>query len=423
MAQDPKDHKGPKPARDDAEKSSSALEHKPKVREIRIDPLKAYDPLQSSIARIQMDMLRSTEPMRKAIESVTRSLDLTKSAIGAGLIPTTDFLKRNSALIASINGSSLRGIIPDSLTRSAISDFKHFFEPINLIPQSTFDSLKIAMEPPPGMSLMSDFVKQATMPPAGLDLFANSMERFLAPSAGLAHMTELAASITNPMADTSIVGDFWKQLNSHIELDWAPVLQMSATTSALTALRDWPTVPVIEPIDDEDDGDAQIITLDDARESVFTSLELSGVRPPHQVQQAFRFLYVLETEIRRFINNVLVKHHGDGWEKRCLAPEMYEAWQERRQIDLKNGGNPDLALIQFADFTDYAKVITKNANWKFFEPFFKEKTHALARFQNLFPYRLHTMHARTFAKEELLIIAGDCQWLLKCLGVSLLDEE
>jgi hypothetical protein len=255
----------------------------------------------------------------------------------------------------------------------------------------------------------NDLWKQAVKPPLNVNLLSTTVKEVF-------EATTVASSLDTSV-ESKLYSNLLESLHEKSEINWEPILELSAKTSGLAALHHLP--------EEKDSSTAEkTLSLEEIRESAFRSIGELGSYPPEQMQHAFRFLWSVETEIRRFIHNVMTTAFGKDWEKTQLPRETYNDWVEKKQKALKRKVcAPNIALIEFADFTDYEEIIVAKKNWKLFEPFFNNKTLTQASFQRLFPYRISTMHGRVFAKSELIIIAGDCEWLLKCLGSSLADDS
>lgn len=375
------------------------------VREFQLEAIRATEFSRSALGEMQLETLRSIMPMQSALSEIAKGLDIS-SSFGAGtMIKMQEFTAGNSVISASLQS------------------FRNIFESACVIPPSTLSAFEQLANPFPRTELFVDVFKQALQPPPGLEILAKSLQKIMEPPPEFAiHaklLSEVVSQYAKPLPEAELLGNVWTQFNNQMSLNWEPVLKISATAAGLSALQEWPGTSEVTTEIEEVEDDTRTISFDEARESVFSIIEFEGKQPPHQVQCAFRFLYLLETEIRRFIHNVMISHSGDGWEKHSLPPNMYNGWKEKHAEAVRKGRDPATALIEFADFTDYTPLITSNLNWKIFEPFFGNKMLTQASFQRLFPYRLDTMHARAFAQEELVIVAGDCQWLLKRLGASL----
>jgi hypothetical protein len=129
---------------------------------------------------------------------------------------------------------------------------------------------------------------------------------------------------------------------------------------------------------------------------------------------AFRALRRLETEIRDFIVERLVALCGDKWYRQRLPSDMLQTWTEKKAKDTTSGS--DLPLIDYADFSDYIKIIERKDNWNdVFQKVFGRKEDVQESFRRLGPIRISTMHARLVLKEDLLLMASESTRILKAI--------
>lgn len=114
-------------------------------------------------------------------------------------------------------------------------------------------------------------------------------------------------------------------------------------------------------------------------------------------------LFLLETEIRDFIDTVMTEAVGPDWPKHRLSNEMHDEWQKKKRKAVQNGAR-ELRLIAYADFTDYKAIIERRDNWKVFAQFFGRQEDVRESLQRLYPIRLDTMHARPITQEDELLL-------------------
>lgn len=119
--------------------------------------------------------------------------------------------------------------------------------------------------------------------------------------------------------------------------------------------------------------------LPDPAETSF-ELERQELSPDEEAllvksQRAARLIIQFEAQLRNYLHQTMTEHYGPGWEK-SNTPEngqMRQRWHEKRAIAQANGEEAS-DLVQYADFTDDAKVITRGDNWtKIFGPVFRDK--------------------------------------------------
>ena len=114
-----------------------------------------------------------------------------------------------------------------------------------------------------------------------------------------------------------------------------------------------------------------------------------------------------ETLIRKFIDEMMYPVFGENWIKRQVPGEIRKKWLAKRQKAQENGER-ERPLIDYADFTDYVKIITGEDNWeKVFEAVFIRKTSVQESFQRLYPIRNCTMHARLITQDDELYLYAE----------------
>ena len=137
--------------------------------------------------------------------------------------------------------------------------------------------------------------------------------------------------------------------------------------------------------------------------------------PPENIE-AYELLWALETRIREFIDRSMMRHFGEDWHKRGLAPEILKQWREKRECDV-DGGMAAQPLISYADFTDYEKIIVRRDHWRdVFCGVFKCKESVIESFNRLRLLRVVVMHARPLSNEDLLMLHAEVRRVLKAIS-------
>jgi hypothetical protein len=244
---------------------------------------------------------------------------------------------------------------------------------------------------------------------------------------GIARMTALtaAASATNPF-------------------------DLSSVTTLRAALGDWrdvtmpwrflPDTNLREQFYIERGFDTSLIQLP---ESAFTrALENVGlVRHPmapsdvdfeevdeeellrQRMSQVYKLLFRFERALRDYIDRMMTHNCGTDWERhRCHGNgKIYQLWIQKRDKAIQSGVKPE-RLIQYADFTEYADLITRTDNWdEVFKKVFGRPESVRESFFRLGPVRLCTMHARPITKTELMLATAEITRLLIAIGET--EEE
>lgn len=143
-----------------------------------------------------------------------------------------------------------------------------------------------------------------------------------------------------------------------------------------------------------------------------------------RMAQVYKLFFRLERRLRIYIDRVMTDKYGADWERhRCHGNgQIYNKWVQKRQLAVRSGLQPQ-RLIQYADFTEYADLITKADNWKeIFQQIFDRPESVRESFHRLGPVRLCTMHARPITKIESILASAEITRLLIAIG-DLEDEN
>lgn len=118
-----------------------------------------------------------------------------------------------------------------------------------------------------------------------------------------------------------------------------------------------------------------------------------------------------EIEIRNFIESKLYGDFSDSWMKRAVPKDIRRNWNLRKQDDIRHGKEAEPSLINYADFSDYKKIIVYN--WKeVFSEYFKDKETLRVRLDDLNNYcRKAIMHMRTITYGEVGAAEVSIRWL------------
>ena len=119
----------------------------------------------------------------------------------------------------------------------------------------------------------------------------------------------------------------------------------------------------------------------------------------------------LEVEIRGFIESKMYESFSVSWIKRGIPKDVRKNWNLRKLDDVKQGKRPERKLINYADFSDYKKIILHN--WKeVFSKYFKDKGKLRIRLDDLNNFcRKAIMHMRTITYGEVGVAEISIQWL------------
>lgn len=118
-----------------------------------------------------------------------------------------------------------------------------------------------------------------------------------------------------------------------------------------------------------------------------------------------------ELVLRQFIMEGLKKKYEDNWLLQGIPKDIKENWSNRKDADVKEGIEPELEIINYADFSDYKKIIL--SNWKeIFSDCFKDKDKLSVRLDDLNNLgRKPIMHVRSINKEKVGVTNYAISWL------------
>lgn len=123
-----------------------------------------------------------------------------------------------------------------------------------------------------------------------------------------------------------------------------------------------------------------------------------------------------EVALRQFIDRVMTKAFGADWPRRRLPNSMFDAWLEKQQQDERG----DIwRAIDYADFTDYERIITRADNFReAFAPYFARIEFLRESMQRLAPSRIATMHARPLGRDDVLLATIEIRRLMLIIDRS-----
>jgi hypothetical protein len=142
-----------------------------------------------------------------------------------------------------------------------------------------------------------------------------------------------------------------------------------------------------------------------------------------RMSQVYKLLFRFERALRDYIDRMMTHNCGTDWERhRCHGNgKIYQLWIQKRDKAIQSGVKPE-RLIQYADFTEYADLITRTDNWdEVFKNVFGRQESVRESFFRLAPVRLCTMHARPITKTELMLATAEITRLLIAIGEA--EEE
>lgn len=118
-----------------------------------------------------------------------------------------------------------------------------------------------------------------------------------------------------------------------------------------------------------------------------------------------------ELEFRQFIKDELTKEFDDLWLEKGVSVAVRKKWTQRRKQEVKEGLEPETEIINYADFSDYKKVIIDNWD-KIFMRCFQDKKKLVVRLDDLnIVGRRPVMHVRKVDKEKTAVARHAINWI------------
>ena len=134
-----------------------------------------------------------------------------------------------------------------------------------------------------------------------------------------------------------------------------------------------------------------------------------------RTNEAHNRLQRLESQLRKFIDDLMTLEAGPNWPKHRLNPAILAKWREKKERAQRHT-DTDLPLIAYADFRDYEQVICRKDNWKIFEVYFERPEGIRESFQRLYPVRIDTMHSRLITQDDELFLLVECKRLMGAMS-------
>lgn len=122
----------------------------------------------------------------------------------------------------------------------------------------------------------------------------------------------------------------------------------------------------------------------------------------------------LEARLMKHVRARLEDAYGDTWIEQVPADIRYQL-RRRRRKDEEEGRAPS-DLIAYADWAWWAEIINHGDNWRLFAPAFGSFDVLSETLTRLKPIRHAAAHPRLVGPEDLVLIATDGLWLLRCIG-------
>ena len=127
----------------------------------------------------------------------------------------------------------------------------------------------------------------------------------------------------------------------------------------------------------------------------------------------------VEQHLRKFVEQRLTQVAGAAWLRQRVPNDVRERWRERQDDDRRLGLST-YAPIQYADFMDMHDIISRNDNWREFEPVFLNREDFQISMRRLHPIRKALAHSRPLARAQILTLMSESTRVLTAMAVPVL---
>ena len=110
---------------------------------------------------------------------------------------------------------------------------------------------------------------------------------------------------------------------------------------------------------------------------------------------------------------VMTGAFSDDWMDHRLPNGILDSWKQKQQSDLKTDVEVQ-PLIEYADFTDYQRIIELRLNWStVFKQYSGRPEDTRESLQRLYPVRLASIHARIINTDDILLLMVETKRVVK----------
>jgi len=136
-------------------------------------------------------------------------------------------------------------------------------------------------------------------------------------------------------------------------------------------------------------------------------------------------LYSFENKLRLFIQTSLQRVFGQKWWKDRISQDVQDKCKTRKEErEIAPGCSTNWPEIYYADFLDYARIITKRDNWReVFREFFMHEEWVRVKLQELNPIRADIAHNREVNAHDLQKLRLSVVEMLKCIASRLAQKN
>jgi hypothetical protein len=122
----------------------------------------------------------------------------------------------------------------------------------------------------------------------------------------------------------------------------------------------------------------------------------------------FNDISLLEITLRNLIEERLSKLYGKTWANQ-IPQDILQNWEGRKKDDIRESQEPESELINYADFSDYARIIEKFKSP--FRDFFPDVSKTVVILNEINSIRKRVMHSRTITDEAYYSALRWIRWL------------
>jgi hypothetical protein len=335
-------------------------------------------------AQLFYDRLRVSSFHDQLLLDAHRTADLSRVMIGP---------------IADMRASGVLGLIEDAKKAGAMFEALADYEKRFVLPDTRMISTLV--DAATGLSRDLDLAALAAgMHSPWLDVAAQARSM-----AGFAELQTLGLTLRNlpPFEDLAAVGLRHALGDWRDTITWPSALDLEGRSAFYlkrgfrSELTDFPAAAFEESLDIAGLGDDE----NEAPDSQYADLldgdvDASAFRRTNAAQ----YLWMLfEARLRRFIDTELTRQFGPDWAKHQLPNNMYDAWVEKREAAQKRGA-PLRPIVAYADFTDYAPILTKKDHWVIFKVYFGTPESVRESFNRMHLPRIEIAHSRPISQDD-----------------------
>lgn len=150
----------------------------------------------------------------------------------------------------------------------------------------------------------------------------------------------------------------------------------------------------------------KIRALNIIEESFRTEISITDGRQYEDAElnsKAYKYLYVLENQLRSFLEKLLRKTYGDNWINKGIPPDVLESCKKNKESESKVRWIESTSknILSYSNFSDLRKIIEMKENWNStFKAYFKPKDIVLAKLTELEKIRNKIAHNRPLTMNE-----------------------